>query len=89
MNILEDYRDKIDKIDETLLKLLAKRLMLASKVGVYKKKNKLPLVDEKREKEIIEKLNQNARSYNLRIKSVRKIWQIIFKESYIKEETNE
>lgn len=55
MSELEEYRKEIDSIDKELISLFEKRMDVAVKVGEYKKKNKLPIFNGKREEEVIQK----------------------------------
>jgi chorismate mutase len=48
------HRKKIDKIDKEIINLLEKRFDIAKKMGEYKRKNNIPLVDKKREEEIFQ-----------------------------------
>ena len=50
---LEDYRDKIDEIDEGLVKLLNKRAEIVMKIKKLKEKQDVPLYDAKREEDLI------------------------------------
>ena len=43
MDDIKSLREKIIKVDEDIIDLLAKRLKLAKKVGEYKWKNRLPI----------------------------------------------
>lgn len=52
---LEEYRDKIDEIDEKLAKLFIERMETVTKVGQYKKENEIPILNRKREEEVLEK----------------------------------
>ena len=72
MNIkLEKLRKQIDKIDSSIVTLLAKRMEIVKKVGKLKKKNKLPPLDNKRWKEII----RTKKGF------IKKIWEIIHDEA--------
>ena len=48
---LEDYREKIDMVDEKLIALFAERMELSRAIAEYKKENGLPVLDALREKE--------------------------------------
>ena len=48
---LEDYRKKIDAVDEKLVALFAERMELSRAIAEYKKENGLPVLDALREKE--------------------------------------
>lgn len=64
MNELEKIREEINEIDFEIIKLFKKRFNCIEKVLSYKKENGLPVFDESREKELLEKnkalLNNNA-----------------------------
>ena len=47
----QSYREQIDKIDEQLVDLFEQRMEVAKKIAEYKKENKLPVLDLKRERE--------------------------------------
>ena len=53
MNELEGYRAQIDAIDKELAGLFLKRMEVTQKVGEYKKKNGLPVLDSSRERAVI------------------------------------
>lgn len=55
MNELEDCRKEIDEIDKELVDLFERRMNVAVRVAEYKKKNNLPIFNEAREKQVIEK----------------------------------
>lgn len=73
---LEQLRDEINKIDHQLMELLDQRFELVKQVGAYKKENKLPIVDNDRQKLILEKAN----NFNNNT-SIKKIYQQIFTTS--------
>jgi len=50
------YRDKIDQIDEDLLKLFNMRADCALEIGIIKKAQNLPVYVPEREKAVIEKM---------------------------------
>lgn len=72
-------RKMINKIDKKLFALLEERMTCAKKIGEYKKKNNIEIVDKKREKQIIENgyLNSHLNSH-----FIKKIYRVIFDESY-------
>lgn len=70
-NRLENLRKQIDEIDNSIVILLAKRMEIVKKVGKLKKKSNLPLLDNKRWKEII----KTKKGF------IRKIWEIIHDEA--------
>ncbi|MCQ2409602.1 MAG: chorismate mutase [Clostridia bacterium] len=58
MDKLEELRNTIDSIDESIAKLLSERFSTAEKIGCLKKESGIEITDQTREKEVIE----NAKS---------------------------
>lgn len=60
---LIELRSQISDIDKDMLKLFIKRMEVSRLIGLYKKEHHLPIFDERREKELIDKqkalLNNN------------------------------
>lgn len=48
---LNDYREKIDSIDEQLVKLFSERMEIAGQIAQYKKENNKPILDVERERQ--------------------------------------
>jgi chorismate mutase/prephenate dehydratase len=57
---LDEVRKEIDKIDDDLLQLLNKRMLWVQKVGEIKNKSKEIIYRPEREKQIIERLNNQS-----------------------------
>lgn len=53
---LSEIRDKIDEIDKPLLELFLKRMELSRQVAEYKAANNIPVLNKKREREILERV---------------------------------
>ena len=75
--ILDEKRKQIDKIDKQLVELFEKRMEVIYDVAEYKKQNNLPILDEKREYELIQKnkkflKNQEFNPY------LEELFQVIF-----------
>ncbi|MGI6160760.1 MAG: prephenate dehydratase [Christensenellales bacterium] len=54
MNELDKLRNKIDEIDSCLLELFEKRMAVSRSIGEYKRERSLPVLDENREKQVIQ-----------------------------------
>lgn len=78
---MKQIRQQIDGIDKEIIKLLSKRMKLAVKLGKFKKKEGLPVLDKKREEEMLKKLQKQAKKLGLDPKSVSKLYKEILKES--------
>lgn len=55
MSKLEELRQQIDDIDAQLIALFEKRMNVTRQVGEYKKENHLPVLDRRREEEVLAK----------------------------------
>ena len=75
---IESLRNQIDKIDNQLVGLLTKRFGLVKIIGQIKLENKIPVIDNNREQEIIDRL---FRESGLDKKFVTQLFTLIFKES--------
>ena len=63
---LQDYRAKIDKVDDELLRLFIERMEISRQIAQYKKENSLPVLDAEREKKKLCEISEKAgemRSY--------------------------
>lgn len=55
---LEQLREKIDEIDSKITDLFKERMEIALDVAQYKKDHDLPILNEKREAEVLQKVSQ-------------------------------
>ena len=53
MTELEQYRQEIDRIDGELVQLFLQRMAVTGKVGEYKQREGIPVLDAGREKQVI------------------------------------
>lgn len=56
MTMLQDYRDRINEIDEQVLNLFIERFAITEAVGQYKIEHGLAVLDKNREQDIYQKL---------------------------------
>lgn len=61
MDEINRLRDEIDELDSQILKLLMERVELSKKIGVLKKKLKIPVQDVEREKSILNKARKSSK----------------------------
>ncbi len=57
---IKDLRDKIDSIDAELVRLYAERMAVSSQIADYKREHGLPVLDHKRERELLAKISALA-----------------------------
>ena len=82
MNKIKSLREEVNKIDQEILDLIIKRVKLAKKIGTLKKAAKLPVFDRDREQQVITKLIKPANKANLSPTFIRKLWDLLFEQSY-------
>jgi chorismate mutase len=85
MNELIILRNKIDTIDDKIIKLLDERMVISKQVGIYKKNNDVVLTHLNRESEIIEKLSKSS---SLSTNEISSLYKIIFEISKNKQNIN-
>lgn len=79
-NILR-LREKINKIDKTIISAIADRYAIAKKIGIIKKKEVKKVQDTDREKWLFEYYRQLCLERKLEAKHIERIFSIIIKQS--------
>ena len=82
MDKIKELRLKIDEVDERILELFKKRMEVAGEIGVIKKENGISVQDRKRERELMDNLEQKAQKRGLDQSLVKNIWKYLIKLSY-------
>lgn len=71
---LTDYREKIDAIDNEMLRLFGERMEISAKIAEYKQKNGMPVLDSAREREkllaVSERMPEDLREYAVALYSL-------------------
>ena len=80
-NKLENLRKEIDKIDSEIIQLLAKRFKVVKQIGVFKKENKLDVIDNRGFKKVLEKVANIAEKQGISRDFTNDIYNIIHKYS--------
>ena len=71
-------RDEIERIDNEVISLLAKRLTLGKRVGEMKRLAGLPILDPTREAAVIRRISGVARDAGLPSEPIREVfWQLV------------
>ena len=63
MRNLSEIRTEIDSIDEQIIELFKKRMDCAKEVGNYKKANNIPVLNQARENEILDAIEERGGEY--------------------------
>ena len=79
MNI-EDWRNRIDELNDELIALLNKRASYATEIGKIKKEKGLPVFDASREDAILEKVSTLTKG-PLSPESIKNIFRVIMQET--------
>lgn len=79
--MINDFRSKIDKIDEKIVRLLAERFQNVVKIGEIKDRTGLKIENKNREDEIIRKVKKLSLNFSLNEKFVSDLYELIIKES--------
>ena len=78
-NKIKEFRQKINSIDNRIIKLLEERFLIAKEIGQIKFNSNNKILDAKREREIIDNLNIKTKIISKESLSV--IYKNIFKVS--------
>lgn len=78
---LDELREKIDRLDDELLELLAKRMRVAAEIGRYKKEHNMPVVQPERYNDLMQRRVETGVSLDLGADFVRNVLAAIHEES--------
>jgi chorismate mutase len=80
-NKMDKIRKQIDRIDLVIITALAERMALMPEIADYKKASNVPIYQEKREQEIMNRLKRVAKDSELSEDFVEEIFLSIFNEA--------
>lgn len=78
---LANLRKQIDEIDNDLLELLARRMRVSNEIGIYKKEHNMPILQEKRYDEILQKRIAQAQDMGMSEEFMKTVLVAIHEES--------
>lgn len=78
---LASLRQQIDQINDELLELLAKRMRVTCEIGQYKKEHKMPVIQQNRYNDLMERLVKNGEELGMSEEFIRNILAAIHEES--------
>ncbi len=78
---LQDFRKRLDEIDNELISLLAKRIMIAKEIGKWKASQGLEIRDPEREAQLREKLTHLGSNMGLSQELIQDLFGRILEES--------
>lgn len=77
---IDDWRKRIDELNEELIALLNKRATFATEIGKIKKELGLPVLDQTRENAVLEKVGAMTKG-PLSSESIKEIFRTIMAET--------
>ncbi|REJ82507.1 MAG: 3-deoxy-7-phosphoheptulonate synthase [Bacteroidetes bacterium] len=83
LNLLEELRDRIDRIDEKILMMIADRMKVAREIGMYKKENNMTILQVERWNEILRTRLRSGLRKDLTREFVTKMYELIHEESIL------
>jgi chorismate mutase len=78
---IEEIRKHVDDIDENIIALLNQRKQYVMEIGTEKKTGNKPIIDLRREKQVISKLRRQAKEHGLDEDFIESLFKIIIKNS--------
>ncbi|HUM64794.1 MAG TPA: chorismate mutase, partial [Chitinophagaceae bacterium] len=78
---LEKLRQQINHLDDELMQILGQRMMIAEKIGQYKKDNNITILQTNRWNEILERAAEKAEKMGLSKEFITKYFDAVHMES--------
>lgn len=75
------YRQELDKIDNQIIKLLAKRFTFTKRIALCKEQNGLKIVQKQREAKIFKNRLNQAKKLRINTGFIKAVFQIIIRQS--------
>jgi chorismate mutase/prephenate dehydrogenase len=80
---IEKLREKIDSLDDRLLRLLKERLSICEQIGIIKSVNQINIFDSQREELLFSSLEKKCKDLNMDKEFVRNLWKVIINQSHL------
>lgn len=84
---IRELRDRIDEIDSQIVKLYCRRMETAREIGQYKRENGIPVLDSERERNLLNKVAEQAGAENEQ--GVRALYQLLTDHSRLRQLTDQ
>ena len=86
---MQSFRDRLDKVDEEIIRLFGERYNIRREVYAFKQANELPVVDQARVDVVIDRAVKNAEKYNVPTDFAEALYKLVIDYSHKFEEGNE
>ena len=74
---MEELREKIDTLDNTIMEALTNRMKIIEEIGMYKKQNNITILQPDRWEKILTRVLEEARKNNLSEELVERVFKAI------------
>ena len=85
MKTLQDYRNRIDELDNQIIALLEERFAIVRKVGHHKAQNSLEVVQTARVTEVLGRVRALAAQHNLDPDMIANLYEIMIDHAHVLE----
>ena len=79
--IIEELREKIDTLDNSIMEALIHRMKIIEEIGLYKKQNNITILQPDRWETILSRVTEEAHKNNLPVELVERIFKAIHQAS--------
>ena len=86
MDKLSEFRERIDAIDEKIIRLISERLGICNEVAHYKSENDIPMMQPERVKEVLIRRKSLADELALNPGLIENIYKLIVEQACILED---
>lgn len=81
MDELSNFRERIDAIDEKIVRLISERLGICKAVAVYKSEKDIPMMQPGRVKQVLERRKALANELSINPDLIENIYKLIVEEA--------
>lgn len=79
--IIEELREKIDTLDNSIMESLTNRMKIIEEIGLYKKQNNITILQPDRWESILSRVTEEARKNDLPVELVERVFKAIHQAS--------
>lgn len=83
---MQPFRDRLDKIDEEIIRLFGERYNVRREVYAFKKAHELPVIDQSRVHTVIDNAVKNAAKYDVPADFAKALYELVIDHSHKFEE---
>ena len=81
---IAELRREIDRIDREIIRLYGERMEISRRIGEYKREHQLPVTDQQRERDVLERAGAMAGAENA--ENVQALFRLLMAQSRARQE---